>query len=49
MAAGIGMEGIRVVIWILLVFIAAVPKLVCSQESPGGLTPRSLGVGHGHP
>lgn len=43
------MEGIRIVIWIPLVFISAVPKLVCSQESPGGLKSQSLGVGHRHP
>lgn len=31
------MKGIQIVIWKPFVFISAVPKLVCSLESPGDL------------
>lgn len=32
------MKGTRIVIWIPFVFTSAVPKLVCSLESPGEST-----------
>lgn len=32
------MEGISIIIWMPFMFISVVPKLVCSQESPGGST-----------